>query len=326
MAWGLLRLGRFEEAALHYRDLAAEVPADVDALRGLAESLIGLKRYAEAISLLQVAAEREPANPDVQHLLGQAYTGRGELQDALAAYRRVRTLDPNDAHALTNIAATLFRLGHWEEVVSRSEEALAIQPHPATVHNLGLALMELGRWDEAADAFQKLVRLQPDSSDAQSYLALALTESGHHDAAIRLLDEVTRGRTTNGLALTALAHALRRAGRLPEAREAARTAVAEAPSLPEAHRAGGWASFDAGSAEDALESFQEALRLAPADLDAELGQAVALSALEKHQAAVESFDRALAKSPDWPDDYPELRRYLETSTRATVKRRDAEIS
>lgn len=31
---------------------------------------------------------------------------------------------------------------------------------------------------------------------------------------------------------------------------------------------------------------------------------------------MESVARVLAKSPEWPDDYPELRRYLDSRTRA----------
>ena len=265
LAWGLMRLERYEEAVLHFRDLAVEVPDDVDAPRGLAESLIGLKRYSEAIALLRVAAEREPANPNVQHLLGQAYTGRGDFQDALTAYRRARTLDPRDPDALTNIAATLFRLGHWQDVVNYSQQAFAMKPHSITAHNLGIAFLELARWDEAADAFRKAVELQPKSSAAKTHLAIALTEGGHYDAAIRLLDDVTEQRTTDGLALATLASALRLAKRLPEALEVAATAVMQAPVLPDAHCIRGWVLLDAGVAREALDSFIEALRLAPAD-------------------------------------------------------------
>jgi tetratricopeptide (TPR) repeat protein len=199
-----------------------------------------------------------------------------------------------------------------------------MKPHAITAHNLGIALLELTRWDAAADAFQKAVELQPESKEAKTHLALALAEGGHHDAAIRMLDEVTEQRTTDGFALATQAHALRLAKRLPEATIVAGTAVRWAPALPDAHCVRGWVAFEAGAARAALESFAQALRLAPADLDAELGQAAALSALGDHQAAVESFARALAKSPDWPDDYPELRRYLETSTRATIEKPDAE--
>jgi hypothetical protein len=74
LAWALAKLGRHHEAVRHYQQLTEAAPEDLDAPLGLAEGLISLQRYADAIPILRLAAEREPRNPDVQHLLGGAYT------------------------------------------------------------------------------------------------------------------------------------------------------------------------------------------------------------------------------------------------------------
>jgi Flp pilus assembly protein TadD len=152
--------------------------------------------------------------------------------------------------------------------------------------------------------------------DAHIYLALALTEAGHYEAAIRTLDNLTEERTSDGRAPTALSYALCRAGRLEKARAAALLAVRELPQAPESHRALGWALLGSSLPADALRSFREALRLAPDDVDAEVGQGAALSMLGEHRAALASFQRASTQSDDWLEDYPELRTYVDASERA----------
>jgi tetratricopeptide (TPR) repeat protein len=100
---------------------------------------------------------------------------------------------------------------------------------------------------------------------------------------------------------------------------AARTAVQLSPELAESHRALGWAALKAGLEDSSVKSFREALRLAPDDLDAELGQGAALSTMGEHRAAMASFQRAIAKAPACFEDYPELQVFVDASSRAIAQ-------
>jgi tetratricopeptide (TPR) repeat protein len=296
-----------------------QVPDDADVPLGLGDSLLHLQRYAEAIEVLRAAAQRDPENPLIYHYLASGYTAHGDLQDALVTYRRLVSLNPKDADALSNLASTLTRLDHWEDAVTYGRQALVLRPHPATAFNLGTALAELRRYEEAVRAFREALDFEPDSKETRISLALALSETGGNEAAIKLLDGLTRQRTEDDMGLVALAHVLRRAERVEEAVQVGRSAVQISEELPAAHRALGWALLKARLSEAGLESFRQALRLAPDDSDAQAGQGACLSALGHHQAAMAVFERVLAKSPDIADDDLDLQALIDATRRALSK-------
>jgi tetratricopeptide (TPR) repeat protein len=280
---------------------------------------------------LERSAETEPENPDVQHLLASAYVLRGDLQTALANYRRALTLEPDDPDALSNIATTLYYLGHWEEAVSYSQRASNVRPHPSTFDALGWSLAKLGRWHEAIEAFEKGVRLYNGSkSDSvmkfldqrqavRLDLADALAAIGRGETAISILDEITNSSndsTDRGIWLAMLSRLLVKTSRTAEAARVAHTAVRVAPHLPVTHVALGWALLAADMHTEALESFRLAERLAAGDIEAEIGIAAALSMMGQHSSAIEAFQRLLVTTPDLFDRRGELRAMFEGSKRA----------
>ena len=83
--------------------------------------------------------------------------------------------------------------------------------------------------------------------------------------------------------------------------------------------------LDLGSAQDlgaagffpaALASFEQALRMAPEDLDYMVGCGVALSLLARHAAAVEMFDRVEARDPEYFKRYESLAEHVARSRAA----------
>jgi Flp pilus assembly protein TadD len=68
--------------------------------------------------------------------------------------------------------SALQTLGRLEEAVAPCEQALAINPGDAAIHNnLGLALEGAGRRREAAQHYEEALRLRPDLEQARQNLA-----------------------------------------------------------------------------------------------------------------------------------------------------------
>lgn len=85
----LCRIGEIDAAQAHpemsYQDYAKAVqlaPTDVDAVLGLAQSLLELNRTAEALPLLQKAVQLEPENDSAHYLLSRLYMHEGKKEDA----------------------------------------------------------------------------------------------------------------------------------------------------------------------------------------------------------------------------------------------------
>ncbi|MCX7803789.1 MAG: tetratricopeptide repeat protein [Planctomycetota bacterium] len=94
---------------------------------------------------------------------GLNHHDRGELVEALAAYREAEKADPTFALAYNNAGMALIDLERHEEAVEELRRAIAIDPtHSEAYNNLGFVLRRLRRDLEAADAYEKFLELEPD--------------------------------------------------------------------------------------------------------------------------------------------------------------------
>ncbi|MBF0370225.1 MAG: sulfotransferase [Magnetococcales bacterium] len=111
---------------------------------------------------------------------GVAHHQTGQLDQAIAWYRRTLTIDPQNINAMNNIGAVLKMQGKLKEAEQHLKRALAINPHFASAHNsLGVVLKNMGRLDEAIRHLRQAIALQANYANAHHNLANALLESGH---------------------------------------------------------------------------------------------------------------------------------------------------
>jgi len=78
---------------------------------------------------------------------GMAQYERGELDEAIASYRKAIELQPNKADAHINLGAALQQKGELDEAITSFRKAIELQPDLVRAHfNLGVALRWHGRW------------------------------------------------------------------------------------------------------------------------------------------------------------------------------------
>jgi len=94
--------------------------------------------------------------------VGNALSAQGKLDDALAAYRRARELEPDFIEACYNMSLIFKSQGRLQEALACSRQALQLQPEYPNAHGtLGDILMEMGDHQGAEDAFRAALRHQP---------------------------------------------------------------------------------------------------------------------------------------------------------------------
>ena len=132
--------------------------------------------------------------------LSEAHSAQGavlvnldlNLVAAEAEFRRAVELAPQNASAVSNLAALLSNLGRLDEAVALMERAIAIDPLRFSSHyNLAGYLVALGRYDEAEAALRKAIELQPQGAATYYLLAVIQILRGKPGTAVALAKQET---------------------------------------------------------------------------------------------------------------------------------------
>ena len=161
-----------------------------------------------------------------------ALADRGQVDEAIAHYRKAAEINPNDAEAHKNVARVLAGCGRFDEAIAYLQQALKIRPDYAEAHNdLGNALAGQGKVAEAVVQWREAVHLEPNQIVCINELAWALATSPEASVrngaeAVDLAEravQISDGREPAVLGTLAAAYA--EAGRFPEAVQTARKAL-----------------------------------------------------------------------------------------------------
>ncbi|HSL20778.1 MAG TPA: tetratricopeptide repeat protein [Vicinamibacterales bacterium] len=182
-----------------------------------------------ALEATDRALALDPRQPSVWISRATVHRGTGRTVEALVDLDRALELQPNSDEALRLKGRLLVDQGKVQEAVSVLEQAIARRPQYWGGYDaLGAALYFAGRRREAIKAWERAAELRPDVSRSYHNLGIAYREEGNLDKAL----------------------------------EYYRKAVEITP-MPQAYSAIGEVHYLRGEYEAALASFAEAARLAP---------------------------------------------------------------
>jgi predicted O-linked N-acetylglucosamine transferase (SPINDLY family) len=207
-------------------------------------------------------AERDP----LQNALRLHAAGR--TKDAESICRQLIARNAQNHRALCALAILLFESGRLEESARYFERAIALDPNPRYLTNLGEVYRRLGRLDVAAETFGRILELDPNFPDARLNLAVTLTAAGVHVEALALLEAAARLGPDSARLRVALASLLLRLNRPEQALSHARRAVELAPEMAASHRQLADALDAIGNKLEAIASYRRAVELNPADYSA----------------------------------------------------------
>jgi protein O-GlcNAc transferase len=221
---------RYGEAERAYR-AALQIDRTNPQALTLLGTLAGMAgRFPMAIDLFLQALQRDPANADLYHNLGETYRQLGDTGKALPAFNRAIELRPD----------------HWEAYRSAADAAIAAAQKAG--HSAGGVparelrriaaqyLLKLGhrRYDQhlggGVEIFREAVALDPENEKALVALGAMLQETGLSTEAIEVTRRAIALDPKNVQAYHALGNAYLGLSRWAEAEEAFRTAVALDPN------------------------------------------------------------------------------------------------
>jgi tetratricopeptide (TPR) repeat protein len=340
----LIASGSPQQAVEILRRAVAADPKDADAQVLLGTALALVPRRAEAIEVLRGSVELRPDSAQAHLALGMALARFGERDEARKAYERVVALDPKMVMAHVNLGAILAaeeKLGqavdHFSKAISFGgetagtgrfyylrgrvyrqqqlpekaaadfEKAVQLDPSlPKGFLELGVTRAELEDYAGALEALQKAVQLAPEDAEASYQLGSLYLRMGKINESIPPLAAAAQRQPDDRNTLSALARALRAAGRAEEARPVmerfSKAAKAEAFHNPNEVKAGelnneGIALEKQGKFDAALEKYHAAIALNPAQVSFRKNLALVLCRMERWREAVAELKEVLRVAP-----------------------------
>jgi predicted Zn-dependent protease len=155
---------------------------------------------------------------------------------AVTEYAEARRLRPKDADLSERLAQAYFALGDMDRAKQAANDALKDDPHRIlALRRLALIAMSERHYPEALVVLKKMVAMDPANAWARVQMGTAYAQSGRPEEAVRFLQPaLAAGYSDEKGALHAvLAGALRKLGRMEEAKAAA----AEASRLADSFQA-----------------------------------------------------------------------------------------
>lgn len=163
------------------REIVALHPDFGAAWHNLALVLHKRDQLAEAIAAARrsVAAERD-TNPGALLLLGRLLRAQGRLLSARSVLERALAIEPDDVSINTTLGNTYFYLGEIDEALACFRKTTEVFPGEPVFHsNYATMLTHCRRYDEARAAHQRAFALDPTNPELVVRRAAMLLNTGH---------------------------------------------------------------------------------------------------------------------------------------------------
>ena len=309
--------------------------------------------WADSRKLIEHTLQLNPRQPVLPNNLGVFFHNRGrpgDLNQAIANYRKALEIKPDYAQAHFNLARALIEKQKHKEAIEHVQLALQYDPKyvPAYV-GLGSAYLASNQLDKAQAALSKALELEPNHVQARVKLGWLLGRLGRVDDAMSLFHQALELSPQHSEAHYCLGVTLQMKGRGREAIDHYRQALASNPNRAEAHNnlgllLGGEAAkkhyrkaisinpnyFEArlnlanamaaqGALDEAIDHYQQAIKLAPGSAQVHYGLGLTLVARGRARTGMDHLRNALELNRKWYLPYTALAQELATSPDAALR-------
>ena len=168
----------YPEAERHYLRALQLRDGDPHVQNNLASLYLDMERWDDAIRQFSRAADNLIFTNQVLALtgLGYAHARKGEVLEAVSAYKKALLQSPKDIRARFLLGEAYYELGKADLAIAEYRQVIDIVPDYALAHfQLALAYMKKGDREQAASSFREVLRLSPSSDlgvRAAEYLKL----------------------------------------------------------------------------------------------------------------------------------------------------------
>ncbi len=211
--------------------------------------------------------KRRATDPQYQYNVGLVYLQNGKYDEAIQYFQKSLSLRPNFDLALNAIGLAFFMKGEFQQAVSYFEKCLRVNPDLTEARNyLGSVYQEMGMLDKAEQEYRKAIADETYKSKELPYYNLARLyfEQGKDKEALELVDKSIEINNRMIMSLNLRGVILERLDNLGEA----------------------------------ISSYEEALKIAPDDINLNYNLAVAFFKSDRRAEAKSLFEKILPRVTD----------------------------
>ncbi|HWY31538.1 MAG TPA: tetratricopeptide repeat protein [Candidatus Acidoferrum sp.] len=240
----------------------AKVQAEESKLRQLEAQPGAVQRAQEAFD---VALKNAPADGHLYEGLANFLEAIQDPEGAMAAYRRLWELIPDNFYACLQLGRMLGQQGHPEKGQPFLEEATHLRPYmPDGWFELGNVLAAQQKYAQALESMEHASHFYPNDASYVCYAAQMLANLNRH----------------------------------PEAIEQYRKAIRMSPDLWQAHLGLAGELVAAGQPEEAMREYSEVIQINPRQVVSRLNLGVLLIRFNRLDDAISTFQNALQIDPE----------------------------
>lgn len=263
------------EAEKFYLQALDKDPASAEALSGLMNAYRSEKQPDKEIAAANTQIAKAPNVSAFYDLLGTAlFNEKKDLPGAEVALRKAIDLDKTNIDALEKLGKVQVQEGKADQALALYENSIKDNPREPGLYILAGELYDArGDWDHAKNYYQQALTMQPQNALASNNLAYGmLVHGGNVDMALDLAQTARRG-------------------------------MPESPSFADTL---GWAYYQKGVYQTAINQFQEAIQLAekhgaPDDSLVHYHLGLAYEKANQMQQARQQLEKAVKLSPNNED-------------------------
>lgn len=250
-----------------------------------------------AADAFEQALKNDPEHTETKLLFGELLAQRGQFERADELLRQYLARHPNNLRAIKSYARLQMRLGAPDKAIAAltgvAREALA---DPEMTALLGTAYLDTGSADAAVALLEKASKAAPDDAGISRQLAVGYAAKGDLDRALEAIEQLgSDGQLT--AAHLEIARSLLVQGEIDKALELTGRLTHDLPQSPEAFNLNGIVQEAAGKRAAAVDSFEQALALAPDSIPARINLARRALADGDAAAARQRYDEILQRQP-----------------------------
>lgn len=129
------------------------------------------KKFREAITELEKAAQKDPNYYEPLVAMSIAYVKLGDLDAGRAAFKKAIAMRPDSVDGYLVVAQALSDVGKHDDAIAIYQAALRIdEKSPAAYNGLGVAYASKGVYANAKEAWESALKIKPDFKEAAANL------------------------------------------------------------------------------------------------------------------------------------------------------------
>jgi tetratricopeptide (TPR) repeat protein len=267
----------------------------------LARRLLLAGQPTEAANGCRHALAIDPAHAESLHLMGEICLHLGQFDQAIEWVAGAVRIEPRAAYVST-LGTVLQRSGKPAEALKAFEKAISIEPENAELwKNFGAVLMDLNHPDQALVGLQQALKLSPRNVEAANRAGLILYRNGRHAEALEFFNLSLEVEPVQADVLQARALVLLNLKRFDEALADSQQSKLLNPADANTHNNLGTVLQKLNRFQDSLQGYDRALALRSDFVLALNGKAHSLIELRRMDEALACYARSIALDPENPE-------------------------